>query len=58
MSDRFDTTWLLLAGAVSIGISGSLLWIGAGAVLLGYSEENRKGTASKLDITLLLVVKF
>ncbi|KAN0102109.1 MFS general substrate transporter [Hyaloscypha variabilis] len=48
MSDRFDTTWLLLAGAVSIGISGSLLWIGAGAVLLGYSEENRKGTAMSI----------
>ena len=46
-NDRFGTNWLLLFGAVILGLSACFLWVSAGAILLGYSEEHRKGRASK-----------
>ncbi|KAF2111136.1 major facilitator superfamily domain-containing protein [Lophiotrema nucula] len=45
-NDRFGTNWLLLFGAVCIGVSACFLWVASGAILLGYSEEHRKGRAS------------
>lgn len=44
--DKFGISWLLLLGSVILGISACFLWVASGAILLGYTEENKKGTAS------------
>ncbi|KAK5125720.1 hypothetical protein LTR85_011994 [Meristemomyces frigidus] len=51
-NDRFGTNWLLLFGAVTIGLSGAFLWVSSGAILLGYSEEHRKGRAMSFKFGL------
>ena len=43
--DRYGDDWLLLFGAVTIGLSACFLWTASGAIFLGYSEEHRKGFA-------------
>ncbi|KAK4543551.1 hypothetical protein LTR36_005446 [Oleoguttula mirabilis] len=47
-NDRFGTNWLLLFGSVVLGISACFLWVASGAILLGYTEENKKGTAMSI----------
>ncbi|KAF2164835.1 hypothetical protein M409DRAFT_24740 [Zasmidium cellare ATCC 36951] len=44
-NDRFGTNWLLLFGSVILGLAAAFLWVSSGAILLGYSEESRKGRA-------------
>ncbi|KAF2492575.1 MFS general substrate transporter [Lophium mytilinum] len=51
-NDRFGTNWLLLFGAALLGISAAFLWVSSGAILLGYSEENRKGVAMSVKFGL------
>lgn len=52
--DHSGADWLLLFGAVLLGISACFLWVSSGAILLGYSEEYRKGTASMLSKPILV----
>lgn len=56
-NDRFGTNWLLLFGSVLLGVSACFLWISSGAILLGYSEEDRKGTASEYSGFFSLIVE-
>ncbi|KAH6886905.1 major facilitator superfamily domain-containing protein, partial [Thelonectria olida] len=49
--DRSHVSWFLLFAAVIIGISGCFLWVGSGAVFMGYTEENRKGFATSLKFS-------
>ncbi|KAF2712173.1 MFS general substrate transporter [Pleomassaria siparia CBS 279.74] len=51
-NDRFGTNWLILLGAVSIGMSACFLWVASGAILLGYTEERRKGRAMSFKFGL------
>ncbi|RDL35178.1 Uncharacterized protein BP5553_07109 [Venustampulla echinocandica] len=47
-NDRFGTNWLLLFGSVVLGISACFLWVASGAILLGYTEEHKKGRAMSI----------